>query len=221
MYKTELLQRKSSLLLVVLTFLFLTLACWLPRSLLDSHDELCELTGGDWIIQKGKSWCEFPDDKGDADESMQQEDEVSDENNNNPVGTYIYEVFVNDEPPPGGDDWEYEVESEFSIRVANDGSVTGFKNYRLWVDSVSATGCATRSEEGLTTNVSGFLEGNQGSAKLENKHWSYWEYHGDECGDGKDYSKDEEDVCEAIITVSGNQMEISCQGQVIYTLIKE
>jgi hypothetical protein len=149
------------------------------------------------------------------------EDEVSEENNNIPVGTYIYEVFVNDEPPPGGDDWEYELESEFTISVANDGTVTGFKTYRTWVDSVSATGCATRSEEGFTTNVSGFLEGNQGYAKLENKHWDFWEYHGEECGDGKDYFKDEEDVCDAIITISGNQMDISCQGQVIYTLIKE
>jgi hypothetical protein len=162
-----------------------------------------------------------PSSVGEGDGKTDQERDESEEKNNIPVGTYIYDMLVNDEPPPGGDDWEYELESEFIIRVANDGTVTGFKIYRIWVDSVSATGCVTRSEEGFTTNVLGFLEGNQGYAKLENKHWDFWEYHGEECGDGKDYFKDEEDICEAIITVSGNQMEISCQGQVIYTLTKE
>jgi len=138
-----------------------------------------------------------------------------------PVGTYIYEEYVNDQPPPGGEDWEYELESDFTIRVADDGTVTGFKIYLLWVDYVSATGCATRNEQGITTNVSGLLDGNQGYVKLENKRWDFHEYHGAECGDGKDILKDEEDICDAIITVSGNQMDISCQGQVIYTLIKE
>ncbi len=148
-------------------------------------------------------------------------DEGSEEKKNIPVGTYIYEMYVNDEPPPGGDNWEYEFESDFSIRVASDGTVTGFKIFKIWVDSVSDTGCATRSEEAYTTNVSGFLEGNQGSAILEDKGWSFWEFHGDECGDGKNIFKDEEGVREALITVSGNQMEISYQGEVIYTLTKE
>jgi len=223
MYKTESRQRKSPLLLIILTFLFLTLACNLPRSLVDRDDLLCEESGGEVIYPKDgqERYCKYPDDQGNADESMQQDDEVSEEKNNSSVGTYICEMYVNDEPPPGGDDWEYEFESDFSIKVANDGTVTGFKIYKIWVDSVSATGCATRSEEGYTTNVSGFLEGNQGSAILEDKGWSFWEYHGEECGDGKDYFKEEEGVREAIITVSGNQMEISYQGQVIYTLTKE
>jgi hypothetical protein len=178
----------------------------------------CHLPGAGWWVDVNDSGDIVVDTDPNIDPIG---DEVSGEKNNIPVGTYIYKVFVNDVPPPGGDDWEYELESEFTISVANDGSVTGSKIYRIWVDSVSTTGCATRSEEGLTTNVSGFLEGNQGNAKLENKHWVFWEYHGEECGDGKDYSKDEEDVCEAIITVTGNQMEVSCQGQVIYTLTKE
>ena len=149
------------------------------------------------------------------------EDEKEVKSDFNPAGTYIYEVYVNDEPPPGGDDWEYELESDFTIRVADDGTVTGFKIYLLRVDDVSATGCATRNEQGITTNVSGLLDGNQGYVKLENKRWDFHEYHGAECGDGIHIFKDEEDVCDATITVSGNQMDISCQGQVIYTLIKE
>jgi len=56
---------------------------------------------------------------------------------------------------------------------------------------------------------------------LENKEWRFWEWHGEECGDGKDYYKDEEDECDAIISVTGNQMEIRCQGKKIYTLKKE
>jgi hypothetical protein len=157
----------------------------------------------------------------DGPEPEKNEQVENNEINSIPAGTYIYEVFVDDQPPPGGDDWEYELESEFTIRVANDGTVKGNKIYKLWVDNVNTEGCATRSEEGFTTNVSGFLEGNQGTVKLENRHWDFWEWHGDKCGDGKEYYKDEEDECDAIITVSGNQMEISCQGQIIYTLIKE
>jgi len=65
------------------------------------------------------------------DRKMDQDGDESEVKSNIPAGTYIYEAFVDDEPPPGGDDWEYELESEFTIRVANDGTVTGYKIYKL------------------------------------------------------------------------------------------
>ena len=148
-------------------------------------------------------------------------DEVSEGQKDIPVGTYISEVYANNEPPPGGDDWEYELESEFTITVAEDGTVTGFLIYRYWVDD-DAGGCATRSEESITTKVSGFLEGTQGTVILEDHHLNFHEYHGVACGDGREIFKDEENVFEATITVSGDQMDIiTSKGQVIYTLIKE
>ena len=150
-----------------------------------------------------------------------QADLVSEDQKDIPVGTYISEVYANNEPPPGGDDWEYELESDFTINVAEDGIVTGFKTYRYWVDDDNG-GCATRSEESITTKVSGFLEGTQGTVTLEDHHLNFYEYHGDECGDGKEIYKDEENVFEATITVSGDHMDIiNSNGQVIYTLIKE
>ncbi|MBI9046919.1 MAG: hypothetical protein JEZ06_20705 [Anaerolineaceae bacterium] len=178
----------------------------------------CHLPGAGWWVDVNDSGDIVIDTDPDYDPIG---DEVNGEKNNISAGTYIYEMYVNDEPPPGGDDWDYELESEFNIKVANDGKVTGFKIYRLWVDSVNITGCVTRSEEGFTTDFSGFLEGNQGPARLENRHWNFWEYHGEECGDGKKFFKDEEDVYDAIITISGNQMEISYQGKVLYNLTKE
>lgn len=148
------------------------------------------------------------------------EDEEQVKSDLNPAGTYIFEGYVNDEPPPGGDDWEYQLESDFTILVADDGTVTGFRIYLLSVDDIRE-GCATRNEQGITTNVSGFLDGHQGYVILENKRWNFHEYHGSECGDGKDYFRDEEDVCEAIVTISGNQMDVSCEGQLLYSLIKQ
>jgi len=148
-------------------------------------------------------------------------DQVSEDKNKIPVGTY--KPLKNAEPPPSKKDvWDY-FETDFTITVADDGTVTGFRIYKYWVDS-SIPGCAARDGQDLTTNVNGFLEGNQGTVTLEYKNYSYREFSGEECGEGIHiFRDDEETAVDVTIIVTGNQMDIiHPNGQSIFgPLIKE
>ena len=154
MHKTESRQRKSQVLLIILTSLFLTLACSLPRSLVDRDDLLCEETGGEVIYPdnyQGKRYCQYPDDKDNADESMQQDE--GDEETSVPTGTYKGTIVDTEWKQR---DWFGSppevlgtvVENEVIILIAEDGTVTGSLNY-----IVTGTILMSDTSHGITCTV--------------------------------------------------------------------
>lgn len=119
-----------------------------------------------------------------------------------PAGTYIGE---NLETPP---DWEL-VEAEFFINIAEDGTVSGSRIYKIRRESVGPT-CTWRWENGHTTIISGHISGAEGDVRVETD--SYTLSDGSECG-GSNNHETFESVCDqARITVSGDHLEILGDG---------
>jgi len=111
----------------------------------------------------------------------------------------------NIETPP---DWEL-VEAEFTIQVAEDGTVTGTRTFVISKDSNGPT-CNWHWENGHFTTFSGHIAGTEGIVTIANE--SYTVSDDSDCG-GSRNQQTFESVCEtAQITISGSTMEISGDG---------
>ena len=198
--------RKSLTMLAFLMVLLSALACNVSSD--DVDFVICDRTGGEWVVPEGSidGWCRYPDNeqtqqregsgkkKGDEPDAPPEEQV--------PVGTYIGD---NGEIPP---DWEL-VEAEFTIEVAEDGTIEGSRIYVIKMDSVGAT-CTWRRENGHATSISGHMTGANGTATVENE--SYTVSDSSECGGSNNHDTFESVCDEAQIAVSGEQMEISGGG---------
>ena len=172
MGKTNSRPRKSRLLLLSLALLFLTLACNLPRTLVDRDDLLCEETGGEIIYPKDgqERHCKYPDDQENANDSLQQDE--GDEETSVPTGAYVGTIIDTEWKQR---DWfgsPPEVlgtvaENEVIIFIAADGTVTGSLKYIvngtiLMSDTSHGITCTVLNDRSYDGEASGKLLENTG-----------------------------------------------------------
>jgi hypothetical protein len=118
------------------------------------------------------------------------------------AGTYVGEEL---EVPPS---WELVVQ-EFTIQIAEDGAVSGFKIYETRRASLSST-CNVYWGNGHTTLITGYIYGSEGLVSVETEAFVLSDF--SDC-DGLYNYETYESYCEvAQITVSGNQLEIRGGG---------
>lgn len=118
------------------------------------------------------------------------------------AGTYIGEEL---EIPPS---WELVIQ-EFTIEIAEDGAVSGFKVYEIRRASLDSS-CNVYWGNGHTTLISGYIYGSEGLVSVETEAFVLSDF--SDCGGLYSY-KTYESYCEvAQITVSGNQLEIHGDG---------
>ena len=119
-----------------------------------------------------------------------------------PAGTYMGDL---NEVPPS---WKL-VKNEFVIEVAEDGTVSGSKNYQIERESADSN-CTPRWENGHTTIINGFLSGSTGLAYVRTDSYTIWDM--TDCGGVYSHNTYESECDAAQITISGGQMEISGGG---------
>jgi hypothetical protein len=152
--------------LIMAAFVSVSLACNLPRSLVDRDDFACTEAGGKWVVENGKTRCEF-------DPSVDDESSKSEANQNQiPAGTYIGTVIDTEMATRGLVEWQVQgnvEKNEVIIHVAGDGSVTGdffyekIGNILLSDDGGgSHAACIDSNDQFFVGKASGMLTGNTG-----------------------------------------------------------
>jgi len=119
-----------------------------------------------------------------------------------PAGTYMGDL---NEVPPS---WNM-LKNEFIIEVAEDGAVSGTKNYQIERESADSN-CTARWENGHTTIINGYLSGSTGLVYVQTDSYTIWDM--TDCGGVYSHNTYESECDAALITISGGQMEISGGG---------
>lgn len=199
--------RKSQLIkiifLALLTLIFSSLACTSVPALVDLYvgrpkddGKTINLAPADTESDEGLVGSNVDNPQNDTHQEEQENGRVDDPNI---VGTYTVDEG---ETPPG---W-YLVESEFTINVAEDGTVSGFRTYIIRKETVGAI-CTFYYENGHEATIYGQLFGANGFITIETK--SHTISDSSEC-DGPNSQKTYEAVCPDMqIAITTGTMEIS------------
>ncbi len=162
---------KLPLFLMILIFLFLSLACNLPRTLLDRDDFLCEEVGGNWVTNQKGTKCEF--DSPNAEEPSPE----AGTQQLIPAGTYEG-LFIDTEMGTKGlVEWKVQGtvgKNEVVITVADDGTVSGQFTYEVIGNILvsddgggSHAPCISSNDQFFKGDASGQLTTNQGRVVFE------------------------------------------------------
>ena len=138
------------------------------------------------------------DDAAEPPENMVEEAKIS----SGSAGTYLGEL---NEIPPS---WKM-LKNDFIIEVAEDGTVSGIKNYQIERESADSN-CTPRWENGHTTVINGVLSGSSGLAYVRTDSYTIWDM--TDCGGVFSHNTYESECDAAQITISGGQLEISGGG---------